>query len=282
LIHFGTAGNCDRFYEEGMKSSHQAPAWLSAQGLTAYEYSAGHGVSIGEETARKIGAAAGKCAVAVSIHAPYYINCGSAEEEKQRSSIDYLLSSARAVDWMGGNRVIFHVGSPGKRRREEVFEDCRRIVQKARRTLDDAGYAHIFLCPETMGRPSQIGTLDETLALCKENERLIPTIDFGHLHAAGRGSMTSETAFEQVIVRMIEELGMERCLHFHSHFSRIAYTAKGEKQHMTFADEGFGPDFAHLAPVLKKYSLEPVIICESRGTQADDALTMQSVYRSLF
>jgi len=281
MIRFGPAGNCDRFYEEGLKSSHQAPAWIAAQGLNAYEYAAGHGVSIGEATARAIGEAAASSGVSVSIHAPYYINCGSPEEEKQLASIDYLLKSARAVDWMGGNRVIFHVGCPGKRRREEAFADCVNTVRAARIALDEAGFDHILLCPETMGRPSQIGTLDEILFLCKEDERMIPTIDFGHLHAAGRGCMTDEAAFEAVVVLMLNELGYDRCRHFHSHFSKIAYTAKGERQHMTFSDTDFGPDFIHLAPILVKYHLEPTIICESRGTQADDALIMKAICSSL-
>ena len=79
---------------------------------------------------------------------------------------------------------------------------------------------------------------------------------------------------------MLESLGEARVRHFHSHFSRIAYTAKGEKMHMTFADEDYGPDFACLAPVLHRYALEPIIICESRGTQADDALCMKRIYES--
>ncbi len=281
LIHFGTAGNCNRFYEEGFKSSHQAPAWLAAQGLNAYEYAAGHGVSIGEETARKIGASAAEHGVSVSIHAPYYINCGSDDEKKQSASINYLLQSARAADWMGGKRVVFHAGSPGKRKREEAFQDVCKVVSQARAALDQTGFSHILLCPETMGRPSQIGTLDEILILCKADERMIPTIDFGHLHAAGRGCMTEVNSFEQVIKKMIDEIGMERCRHFHAHFSKIAYTAKGERQHMTFADADYGPDFAHLVPVLKKYRLEPTIICESRGTQADDALSMLRLYSAL-
>jgi len=131
-----------------------------------------------------------------------------------------------------------------------------------------------------MGRPSQIGTLDEILYLCRDDERMIPTIDFGHLHSAGCGCMKDEAAFEQVISQMIAVLGADRCRHFHSHFSKIAYTAKGEKMHMTFADTDYGPDFIHLAPVLKKYGLEPTIICESRGTQADDALIMKEIYSS--
>jgi len=280
MIRFGPAGNCDRFYEEGNKASAQAPAWIAAQGLNAYEYAAGHGVALKEETARQIGEAAHENGIAVSIHAPYYINCGSPEEEKQLSSIDYLLKSARAIDWIGGNRVIFHVGSPGKRRREAAFEEACKVVRAARIALDEAGLEHIHLCPETMGRPSQIGTLDEILYLCRDDERMIPTIDFGHLHSAGCGCMKDEAAFEQVISQMIAVLGADRCRHFHSHFSKIAYTAKGEKMHMTFADTDYGPDFIHLAPVLKKYGLEPTIICESRGTQADDALIMKEIYSS--
>ncbi len=280
MIRFGPAGNCDRFYEEGNKSSFQAPAWIAAQGLNAYEYAAGHGVALKEETASQIGSAAREHGISVSIHAPYYINCGSPEEEKQLASIEYLLKSARAVHQMGGDRVIFHVGSPGKRRREEAFDSACKVVRAARIALDEAGFEHIHLCPETMGRPSQIGTLDEILHLCKEDERMIPTIDFGHLHSAGCGCMKDEAAFDQVISRMIASLGVGRCRHFHSHFSKIAYTAKGEKMHMTFADMDYGPDFHHLAPVLKKYGLEPTIICESRGTQADDAMIMKEIYSS--
>ena len=279
MIHFGPAGNCDRFYEEGLKASHQAPRWIATQGLNAYEYAAGHGVSLREETARLIGESACESGVSVSIHAPYYINCGSLEEEKQAASVNYLLQAARAIEWMQGTRVIFHVGSPGKARRETSFECAMEVLRAARAELDRAGLEHIFLCPETMGRPSQLGTLDEILALCRMDERMIPTIDFGHLHAAGRGCMTDEASFESVISAMIDALGFDRCRHFHAHFSKIAYTAKGERQHMTFQDADFGPDFSHLAPVLVRYKLEPTIICESRGTQADDALTMQRIYQ---
>lgn len=281
MIHFGPAGNCERFYSEGNKSSVQAPDWIFSQGLNAYEYAAGHGVSISEASAREIGERAAERGISVSIHAPYYINCGSASPENQLKCTGYLLRSAQAVDWMGGNRVIFHIGSPCKRSREEAFEDACKVILFARRKLDEAGYAHIRLCPETMGRPSQLGTLDEILYLCALDERMIPTIDFGHLHAAGRGCMKSEADFDAVVQRMIDRIGLDRVHNFHSHFSKIAYTAKGERQHVTFADPGYGPDFAHLAPVLLKYKLEPTVICESRGTQADDALLMQKIYRDL-
>lgn len=277
MIKFGPAGNCDRFYAEGCKASEQAPAWIAAQGLDAYEYAAGHGLGLREEKARKIGQAARDHGIAVSIHAPYYINFGN--PEKTESGIQYLLGAAQAVSWMGGNRVIFHPGSPGKLPRTEALRVMTGAISQARARLDDAGFHDVLLCPETMGRPSQLGTLDEVLAICQTVERTLPTVDFAHLHAAGGGAMKGVADFEAVIGQMLEALGLERIRRFHAHFSRIAYTAKGEKCHMTFADTDYGPEFAHLAPVLVKYGLEPTIICESRGTQADDAMTMKRLFR---
>ena len=279
MIHFGPAGNCQRFYDEGFKGSEQAPAWIAAQGLNAYEYAAGHGVSLGEEKAREIGKQACHANIAVSIHAPYYINC--ANPDKIESNITYLTDAARAVQLMGGNRVVFHPGSPSRLKRENAFQNTLETVAMARKRLDDAGYSNILLCPETMGRPSQLGTLDEIIVLCQAVPGTLPTIDFAHLHAITLGAMDSEEAFENVINRLIKGLGIERIQHFHAHFSRIAFTNKGEKCHMTFADVTYGPDFAFLAPVLKRHALEPTIICESRGTQTDDAKAMKMIYEAL-
>ncbi len=278
MIRFGPAGNCQRFYDEGHKSSEQAPTWIAAQGLNAYEYAAGHGVSIGDEKAKLIGEQARRANVAVSIHAPYYIN--GANPEKLENNVAYLLGAARAVKLMGGSRVAFHIGSPSRLKRETALQNALETVALARRQLDGAGYADILLCPETMGRPSQLGTLDEIIALCQAVPGTLPTVDFAHLHAITLGAMTDEAAFESVIVRLLDGLGYERIRHFHAHFSRIAFTSKGEKCHMTFADADYGPDFAYLAPVLRRHALEPTIICESRGTQADDAMTMKAIYEA--
>ncbi len=276
MIRFGPAGNCDRFYEEGNNSSIQAPVWIAEQGLNAYEYAAGHGLSLRPEIARKIGAAAREAGVSISIHAPYYISCGNAD--KAESSIRYLIESARAVAAMGGTRVVFHPGSPGNLSRAEAIRIMLSTISQARRRLDEEGLEDIFLCPETMGRPSQLGTMDEVLLICREVERTLPTVDFAHLHAAGGGALNREADFEAVIQRLMDGIGSAGFRRFHAHFSHISYTAKGEKCHMTFSDSGYGPDFSLLAPILVKYDLEPTIICESRGTQADDAMIMKRLY----
>jgi len=278
-MQIGPSGNSRRFYEEGFKKSEQAFPWLHALGLTAYEYSMGRGVHVSRETARNIGREARRYGFRCSVHAPYFVNCASPEPEKRAKSVDYLMQAARAAGWLGADRVVFHVGSPGRLDREAAMELARGTIDVALGALDDAGLSGVTLCPETMGRVSQLGTLDEILALCKAFDRLLPALDFGHLHVAGLGTLNSESDFRAVLQKMVDELGHDRVKHFHAHFSRIEYGPKGEKRHVNFSDPGYGPDFRHLAPVLLSMGLEPVIICESAGDQADDAAEMLRIIR---
>ncbi len=277
MIRLGPAGNSERFYQEGFKKSEQAPAWLRGMGLSALEYSAGHGVSLSEATARAIGAEAAKNGVQMSIHAPYYINCCTDDPIKRPKNKRYLLEAARAIDWMGGVRVVFHVGVPDKKERAASFARAKDDIAEARQLIVDEGLSHIVLCPETMGRPGQLGTLEEILEICRMDDSFLPTLDFGHLHTIGLGALNSTEDFRRILDRVIEVLGFERAQSFHAHFSKIEYNAKGERMHKTFADEGYGPEFAHLAPLIAEYKLSPTIICESRGVQADDALIMRQL-----
>ena len=274
MIRFGPAGNGDSFYAQGNKSTWQAPAWLANMGLSAYEYSAGHGVNIKADTALKIGEEAAARGIAISIHAPYYINCAANSEEKRCATIGHFISAARAVSDMGGSRVIFHPGSPAGMERAEAMRLTKALLGEVMKRLVGGGMGNVSLCPETMGRPSQLGTLDEVLELCELDDRFIPTLDFGHLHAAGQGAIRGAEDFDAILARLISALGKNRARGFHAHFSRIEFTAAGEKRHHTFADTQFGPDYSPLIPLIEGYGLEPVMICESRGTQAEDAVAL--------
>ena len=81
--------------------------------------------------------------------------------------------------------------------------------------------------------------------------------------------------------RVEEVLGPDRAGRFHSHFSHIEFTPKGgEKCHRTFADDGgFGPDWTPLAQEIARRNWSPTFICESAGTQAEDALEMKRIYQ---
>ena len=224
---FGPAGNSDAFYEAGNKATLQIPGYLESLGLTAYEYQCGRGVTVGEETARKLGAKAAEHGITLSLHAPYYISLSSVEPEKREASIGYLLASAKALDWMGGSRVILHSGSCGKMSREQALSLACETLSRARAALDEAGYAHIVLCPETMGKINQLGTLEEVLTLCELDERTLPCIDFGHLNARTLGAVRTQEDYAAILDAVEQRLGKERARSFHSHFSKIEYTAGG-------------------------------------------------------
>ncbi len=246
--------------------------------LNAYEYSFGRGVRLGDAMAAKIGAEAAACKVTLSVHAPYYINFATEEEKNMTGNVRYLLQSAMAAKWMGARRVVFHAGSLGKSLRGAAFERVQTGLTGALAVLDGEGCGDLEICPETMGRIKQIGDLDEVIALCRMDERLVPAIDFGHLHARGLGALKDEADYAAVLDALENGLGGYRARRFHVHFSRIEYTAAGEKMHRTYAETDYGPDFAPLAKLIVKRRLEPVIICESRGTMAEDAAELKRIY----
>ncbi len=275
---FGPAGCGNSFYEKKYKSSLDVPQYVSDFGLDAFEYQCGRGVNVGEEKAREFGRLSADKNIQISLHAPYYISMSSVEEEKRLNSVNYILQSARAVDFMGGNRIVVHTGSCGKLDRAEALRLAKDTMTLSLKALDENGLGHIHICPETMGKINQLGTLEEVLALCELDERLIPCIDFGHLNARTLGEVNSREAFLFVLDQIGNRLGEYRKKHFHSHFSKIEYTKGGEKKHLTFDDTLFGPEPLPLMELIYDLRLEPTIICESDGTQSEDALTMKKLY----
>lgn len=275
---FGPAGCSLQYMELGYKGSLDIPKITKLVGLDAFEYQCGRGVNIGEEKARALGKLALEEGIKLSLHAPYYISMSSVEEEKRLNSINYILSSAKAVDFMGGNRIIVHTGSCGKLPRDEALKLAMNTMELSLKALSDAGLSHIHICPETMGKINQLGDFDEVMTLCEMDKSLIPCIDFGHLNARTYGQVNSKDAFKYIIEEMGNRLGEERMKHFHSHFSKIEWTNGGEKKHLTFEDSVFGPDFEPLMELIAEYGLEPTIICESDNTQSQDALKMKQYY----
>lgn len=279
---FGPAGTADSFSAMGYRRMDQIPEYLQRFGLTAFEYQCGHGLRVNLDTLRAIGAGCAAAGIAVSLHAPYYISLSSREEEKRDNSIGYILESARLVRELGGVRVVVHSGSAGKLPREEALALAKDTLRRAQEALDGEGLAEVRLCPETMGKVNQLGSLEETLALCAMDERFLPTVDFGHLNARTFGGLREKIDFANILDAIRDALGTERERCFHAHFSKIAYTIPGgEKNHLTFADTEFGPRFEPLLELLAARSLAPTIICESAGTQSEDARTMQDYYRTL-
>ena len=277
---FGPAGNAESF-SKVHKSSLAAPAWIAQQGLDCYEYQCGKGVHVGEDTARKLGEKAREAGIALSVHAPYFINLANPDPESRAKTTNYVLESCFVAQVMGAERIVIHSGALMKRSRQEALDIAKETLKQVLEACDRQGYGNITLCPETMGKINQLGDLDEVLTLCTLDERLIPCIDFGHLYARSLGELEGEQACREMLDKVERVLGEERASRFHSHFSRIEFPPNGgEKRHRTFADHGgFGPDWTPLAREVARRGWSPTFICESAGTQAEDAVEMKRIYQ---
>ena len=276
---FGPGGNGDLFYQSGGKSTAQAPAWLESYGLDAYEYEAGNGISAGEAALRAVGDAARAHGILMSIHAPYYISLSGVEEEKRLKSINYIEKTLWAASLLGADTIVIHSGSAAKISREEGMRLSLDTLARVAETVGDEPCARLGI--ETMGKINQLGTLDEVITQCKVSPIFTPVVDFGHLNArAVGGAFPDADSYRRIFNEIGERLGDAHAMHLHCHFSKIEYTNAGEKKHLTLADTIYGPAFEPLAEAIAREKVCPRIICESAGTQAEDAKWMKEAYRA--
>ncbi len=278
---FGPSGSDDEFAAEGHTATIEMPKWIKDRGLDLFEYSFGRGVRISKETAKAIGSEADKYQIEISVHAPYFINFASVEPEKAENSIRYLTESLQALRWFGGKRCVFHPGSEGKQPRSEAFARTKDMVEKTVEIIDSLGLGDLYICPETMGKFSQIGTVDEVIELSKISDNIYPCVDFGHVNCVLGGGLKTTDDFQRIIDKMFDGLGEEKTKNMHVHFSKIMYTAKGEVKHLTFEDTIYGPEFEPFAEVIVNNGLTPHILSESAGTQGKDSFFMKKCYLDL-
>ncbi len=277
---FGPGGNGEWFKSEGGKATVQAPGWLHSKGLDAYEYEAGKGVNAGEGVLLQIGQKAQEHGILMSLHAPYFISLSSVEEEKRQNSIGYIEKSLWAADLLGADTIVIHSGSAGKISREEAMRLSCGTLHALMEQLGDR-YPHIRLGIETMGKRNQLGTLDEVIEQCRVHPQFHPVVDFGHLNARDCGGLFPDRdSYRRVFHTIADALGAEYATHLHCHFSKIEFTGAGEKRHLTFADDVYGPAFEPLIEAIITDDLCPRVICESDGTMAEDALAMKQYWES--
>ena len=277
--YFGPGGNSDAFRLAGLKSTVDAPAWVRSIGLDAYEYEAGNGLSASPSILSAIGREAEKNNIKMSFHTPYFISLSGIVEEKRLNSINYIRQSLDAARLLGAGTIVVHSGSAAKISRDEAMRLAGDTLVKTLASVDTYG---IKIGLETMGKINQLGTLDEVLELCRIDSAFVPVVDFGHLNARDLGGVfVSADDYLRVFDKIDHALGAEVATNLHCHFSKIEWTGSGEKKHLTFEDKLYGPNFEPLVETIYKHGLSPTIICESAGTQSDDALAMKKYYMEL-
>ncbi len=273
---FGPGGNSEAFRLAGYSSTVDAPVWLSKIGLDAYEYEAGNGLSASSQSLSAVGAAAREAGIKMSYHAPYFISLSGIVPEKRLGSIRYIRESLDAAHLLGADIIVVHTGSASKITRDEAM---RLAADTLIRTLSEVDTHGVKIGLETMGKVNQLGTLDEVIELCRIDRAFVPVVDFGHLNARDLGGVfKTADDYLRVFDKIDRTLGAEVAKNLHCHFSKIEWSAGGEKRHLTFADEVYGPDYIPLVEAIARGGLSPTVICESAGTQSDDALSMKKYY----
>ena len=277
--YFGPGGNSDAFRLAGYKSTIDAPKFVKSIGLDAYEYEAGNGLSASPSILSAIGREARENNIKMSFHTPYFISLSGVVEEKRLNSINYIRQSLDAANLLGAGTIVVHSGSAAKISRDEAMRLAGDTLVKTLSQVDTYG---IKIGLETMGKINQLGTLEEVLELCRIDSAFVPVVDFGHLNARDLGGVfVTADDYLRVFDKIDRALGAEVACNLHCHFSKIEWTGSGEKRHLTFEDNLYGPNFEPLVETIYKNNLTPTIICESAGTQSDDALAMKKYYMEL-
>ncbi len=272
-IKFGPAGKPLNFKGDMIK----VPEYLTNIGLDALEYEAVRGVKISEEKARRLGEEAKKHNVILSIHAPYFINLASPDENVIKRSLQRLRNSLFAAEWMGAYAVVFHPGYyKGNKSRDEA---TRKVVDALNNLMEEISdnITKPQIAPETTGKTSQVGDVDEIIEICRNVQRCRPCIDWAHLHARYQGNFIREVNEVLDVIEKIEkELGSRAVNPLHTHFSKIEYGKGGEKEHHTLREKEYGPEWKIVCKAYLETGISAVVISESPILDKD-ALLMKNI-----
>jgi len=270
---FGTAGvplsSKAQSTQAGIERIHEL-------GLGCMEVEFVQGVRMSPQSARAIGEVAVKRGVRLSAHAPYYINLNAREPEKMAASRERILQTARIASILGGVSIVFHAAFYLKDAPSKVYGTVKSNLEQIVAELR-AEDNRVWIRPETMGKESQFGTIEEILGLSADVEGIAPAVDFAHLHAR-TGEINSYNEFASILKQIEDKLGRNALDNMHIHVSGIKYGPKGENKHLILSESDF--QYVELLRALKDYKVGGLLICESPNLE-EDALLLQQTYRAL-
>lgn len=241
-------------------SSPQGFMDIREKGLDAVEISFTYGVWMTKEQAKKIAELNKKLNLKISIHAPYYINLNSLEKDKIKASKKRILDCCEIGNILGAKQIVFHPGFYQKIDKEQTYQNIKKQIIELQKTINEKKY-NVELCPETTGKESQFGSLDELIRLKNETKCNI-TIDFSHLKARSVGKISYSEAVNKI----------KSLKNIHAHFSGIEWTQKGERRHLPLESK----DVKELLSALKKYKVSATIINEGPDPIKDALLIKDS------
>ncbi len=270
-VYFGPAGIPTTVKKGGLKEGIMEVKRL---GLDAMEIEFVRKVFLTEKGAREVRKVAEPLGIVLTVHAPYYVNLAAAEPEKLEASIQRVVQSARIGFLAGAWSVCFHPGFYKGEAPEKVYTKIRDGIKRIVGVLRDEG-VEIWVRPETTGKPTQFGTLEELLRISQEVEMVMPTVDFAHLHARGNGALREYKDFRRILEMIEEYLGREGLDNMHVHVSGIEYSEKGEIRHLNLDEADL--DYRALVDAFKEFDVKGVVISESPNLEGD-AILLKTLY----
>ena len=270
---FGTGGTPHSAKSPSAQSGIERIAEL---GLGCMEIEFVQGVRMSEERATLVGEIAAKKGIKLSAHAPYFINLNAHEPEKIKASQDKLLQTARIASLCHAESIVFHAAFYLGDSPEKAYNTVKRYLEEILNHLKQENN-RVWIRPETAGKLSQFGSLEETLDLCTELGGIAPCLDFAHWHARA-GGFNSYQEFASILLQVKDRLGRNALDDMHIHVSGIAYGRKGETKHLNLKESDF--QYAELIKALKDYDAKGIVICESPNLE-QDALLLQATYNAL-
>ncbi len=250
---------------------------IAELGLNALELGWVQSVRVSEETCQAIKKASADAGVAISVHAPYFINLNANDEEWPKSR-KRLMDAAYYGNLAGATDIIFHPGSYFEQPPEKVVPIAIHRLQECMDELRSKQNP-VTLRPETMGKSAMLGSLQDTLEMSKAIPGVIPCVDFAHLHArGGDGSLNSYPEWAELLTGYAKFIGEKSLSALHIHLSGIEYSEKGERNHLPLKESDL--NLSQLFKALHDLNCAGRILCESPILE-EDALYMQELWQEL-
>lgn len=277
-LRFGSAGVLP---DAPKRSSAGGVAYVGELGLGAMEieWVRSRMRIVSDRTAKAICRAAKEHDVSLSVHGVYYINFNSPRAEVVEQSREWVRVQARSAWVAGATDLIFHAAFMHDDDEDTVYERVRRHLSELAQELQ-ADDISVTLRPETTGKPTAFGTLDQVLCLADEIDGVEPCIDFAHIHARNNGGWNTYERFRQILDRTREVLGVAAIGNLHLHFSGIDYTEAGEQNHLLLDDSDM--HWEELLQALVDVGAAGTLICECpMHGQEEELKRLQTRYSAL-
>ncbi len=278
-IIFASYGNSEEFYKNGYNSSLEAPFYLKNMGLNGYEYLCNQGVHISDDSCEILKENAKTNGISLSVRGYDFISMSESEDEKQEKNLDIIKETIRTAHKIGADRIVLSLDNCAIKSRDFVKKSTLKILENALTDLKKEGISDVFVALETMGLIHDYGTFSEVLAMCRENEMLMPCINVGNLYARNLGKEIKKEEFEEMFFKIKKHLGTYRGNHFHIYCAKVEYTNQGFRDNVDFCEKGYeNQNFNNLIDAVISSKITPFIVAKSPTMSDCDALQLKNYY----